>query len=68
MAIKTKVLFLCTENSCRTQMAEAFLRDLAGDEFEIVSAGAEAGQLDPDAVAAMQRGRHRYRVGADESR
>jgi len=53
MAIKTKVLFLCTENSCRTQMAEAFLRDLAGDEFEIVSAGAEAGRLDPFAVAAM---------------
>ena len=35
-------------------MAEAFLRDLAGDEFEIVSAGAEAGHLDPDAVAAMR--------------
>ena len=54
MAIKPRVLFLCTENSCRTQMAEAFLRDLTGDEFEIVSAGAEAGRLDPDAVAAMQ--------------
>jgi arsenate reductase (thioredoxin) len=53
MAIKTKILFLCTENSCRTQMAEAFLRDLTGDEFEIVSAGAEEGQLDPHAVAAM---------------
>jgi len=54
MAIRTKVLFLCTENSCRTQMAEAFLRALGGDEFEIVSAGAEAGRLDPDAVAAMR--------------
>lgn len=54
MAIKTKVLFLCTENSCRTQMAEAFLRDLAGDELEIVSAGAEAGHLDHAAVAAMR--------------
>lgn len=54
MAIKPSVLFLCTENSCRTQMAEAFLRELAGDEFEIVSAGAEAGRLDPLAVAAMR--------------
>ena len=53
-AIKTRVLFLCTENSCRTQMAEAFLRDLTGDELEIISAGAEAGRLDPDAVAAMR--------------
>jgi len=35
-------------------MAEAFLRELAGDEFEIVSAGAEAGRLDPLAVAAMR--------------
>jgi arsenate reductase len=54
MAIKTRVLFLCTENSCRTQMAEAFLRQLTGDELEIVSAGAEAGRLDPDAVIAMR--------------
>jgi arsenate reductase (thioredoxin) len=54
MAIKPRVLFLCTENSCRTQMAEAFLRDMVGDELEIVSAGAEAGSLDPVAVAAMQ--------------
>lgn len=54
MAIKPRVLFLCTENSCRTQMAEALLRELTGDELEIVSAGAEAGRLDPDAVAAMR--------------
>ena len=54
MAIKPRVLFLCTENSCRTQMAEAFLRELTGEEFEIVSAGAEAGRLDPHAVAAMR--------------
>ena len=66
MAIKTKVLFLCTENSCRTQMAETFLRALGGDEFEIVSAGAEAGHLDPDAVAAHAGGRHRHLVGAGQ--
>jgi arsenate reductase len=54
MAIKPKVLFLCSENSCRTQMAEAFLRNMTGGEFEIVSAGAEAGRLDPDAIIAMR--------------
>ncbi len=57
MAMKTRVLFLCTENSCRTQMAEAFLRELTGDELEIVSAGSEAGRLDPcglDSPAALE--------------
>jgi arsenate reductase len=51
--IKPKVLFLCSENSCRTQMAEAFLRDMAGERFEVMSAGAEATALDAEAVAAM---------------
>ena len=50
---KPKVLFLCSDNGCRTQMAEAFLRAMAGDRFEVLSAGAEATALDPDAVAAM---------------
>jgi arsenate reductase len=54
MAIKPRVLFLCTENSCRTQIAEAFLRHMTGEEFEIVSAGGEAGRLDPEAVNAMR--------------
>src|SRR5277367_2494301 len=52
--IRPKVLFLCSENSCRTQMAEAFPRDMGGERFEPLSAGAEAvAALDPDAVAAM---------------
>lgn len=54
MPIKPRVLFLCTENSCRTQMAEAFLRELAGDELQVVSAGSEAGELDLEAVSAMR--------------
>ena len=52
--IKSNVLFLCTGNSRRTQMAEGFLRALAGDEFDVVSAGSEETPLDPDAVAAMR--------------
>ena len=52
--IKTTVLFLCTGNSCRTQMAEAFLRDLGGDRFEVTSAGDKVTSLDPDAVEAIR--------------
>ena len=59
--IKPKVLFLCSDNSCHTQMAEAFLRAMAGDSFEILSAGAEATALNREAVAAM------HEVGLDIS-
>lgn len=51
---KTRVLFVCTQNSARSQIAEAFLNKLAGDRFEAYSAGLEAGQLNPLAVEAMQ--------------
>jgi len=51
--IKPKVLLLCSGNSCRTQIAEAFLRDLAGDRFEVKSAGSEATPLDQVAVEEM---------------
>ena len=50
---KTKILFLCTHNSARSQMAEGLLRHLAGDRFEVYSAGTEATSVRPEAIAAM---------------
>ncbi|MDD5019535.1 MAG: arsenate reductase ArsC [Candidatus Omnitrophica bacterium] len=51
---KKKVLFICVHNSARSQMAEAFLKTLAGDRFDVKSAGLEPGVLNPVAVAAMK--------------
>ena len=51
---KPKVLFLCTGNSARSQMAEGYLRHVAGDQFEPLSAGIEPKGLNPLAVEAMQ--------------
>lgn len=48
-----KVLFLCTGNSCRSQMAEGWARHLKGDQIEPYSAGLEAHGLNPDAVRVM---------------
>lgn len=48
-----KLLFLCTGNSCRSQMAEAWTRHLKGDLFEPASAGVETKQVDPRAVKVM---------------
>src|SRR5580693_5907858 len=51
---KQKVLFLCTGNSARSQMAEGFLRQLAGDQVVAVSAGIEPVPVNPLAVEVMK--------------
>jgi arsenate reductase len=61
-AQKTRVLFLCTGNSCRSQMAEAFLRKYGGDRFEPHSAGLAPQPVHPLAVRVMQE------AGVDISR
>ena len=52
-AEKLKVLFLCTGNSCRSQMAEGWARALKSDELEVFSAGIEKHGLNANAVAVM---------------
>ncbi len=59
--MKTQVLFLCTGNSARSQMAEAFLRQLAGDTFESFSAGLEPKGMNPLTIQVMNE------IGVDVS-
>lgn len=58
---RQRVLFLCTHNSARSQMAEGFLRALAGDRFDVASAGTEQTRVNPLATRAMSE------VGVDLS-
>ena len=51
---KTRVLFICTGNSARSQMAEAFLRTYGGDRYEPFSAGLEPRAVNPLTVRVMQ--------------
>ncbi|MCB2227641.1 MAG: arsenate reductase ArsC [Desulfarculaceae bacterium] len=52
-ADKKRILFLCTGNSCRSQMAEALVNHLRGDEYQAFSAGVSPHGIDPRAVKAM---------------
>jgi arsenate reductase len=51
---KKRVLFVCIFNSVRSQMAEGLLRDLAGEKFEVFSAGVHASRVNPLAIEAME--------------
>jgi len=62
MADKKRVLFLCTGNSARSQMAEGLLRNLAGNKFDVVSAGTNPKGLHPRSVEVMKE------IGIDVSR
>ena len=59
---KSKVLFVCVHNSARSQMAEAFLKVMAGDKFHVESAGLTPGAINPLVVDAMSE------IGIDISR
>ena len=50
---RPRVLFLCTRNSARSQMAEGLLKGMVGDRFEVFSAGTEATRVRPEAISVM---------------
>jgi arsenate reductase len=52
--VRKKVLFVCVHNSARSQMAEAFLKKLGGERFEVESAGLEPAPINPLAIEVMR--------------
>jgi arsenate reductase len=59
---RQRIIFVCTHNSARSQMAEGMLRAWGGDRFEVFSAGTEATRVRPEAIAVMAE------IGIDISR
>jgi len=51
---KKKILVVCTGNSCRSQIAEGYLRNIAGDKAEVYSAGVEIHGVNPLAIETMK--------------
>ena len=54
MSLKKKVLFICTGNACRSQIADGLLRNLAGDYFEVFSAGSHPSKVHPASIVVME--------------
>jgi arsenate reductase len=52
--MKKKILFICTHNSARSQMAEGYMRAKYGDRYEVSSGGTEPGRVNPMAIAVMK--------------
>jgi len=59
--MKKKILFLCTGNSCRSQMAEALMRHMRGDEFDVYSAGTDPKGVHPKTIEVLRE------IGIDAS-
>ena len=53
MGQKKKVIFICTGNACRSQMAHGLLQDMAGDRFEVYSAGSHPSRVHPASIVVM---------------
>ena len=54
MTAKKKILFVCTGNSCRSQIAHGLLNNIAGDRFEVFSAGLSPNKVHPMAIKVMK--------------
>ena len=54
MSKKQKVLFVCTGNSCRSQIAEGLLREIARERFDVFSCGSHPSRVHPNAIAVME--------------
>ncbi|MBN2011522.1 arsenate reductase ArsC [candidate division KSB1 bacterium] len=52
--MKKNIIVLCTGNSCRSQIAEGYIRHMAGERFNVVSAGIEPSKVNPRAIQVMQ--------------